>query len=310
MSPSSATTTVSTSADLAIVNRAGATTEPGPLTYTTTITNNGPSDAQAVSVADVTPAGLTFVSNSGACTTAFPCSLGTVPAGAARTITATYTVPSSYAGPATIQNTATVSSTTPDPTPGNNSSTASAPVTTNTDLSIVKTGPATIGPGGTLTYTLTVKNNGTTDAQGVSVADVTPAGLTFVSNSGACTTAFPCSLGAVPGATRTITVTYTVPTSYAGSATIQNTATVSSTTPDPTPGNNSSTASTSFGAVADLAASASVPSGTARPGQHGQVHVRDDQQRAERCHRRPSGLDLADGVDVRGARHRWWLDGM
>ena len=38
----------------------------------------GPSDAASVSVADPTPTGLTFVSNAGDCTTAFPCSLGTI----------------------------------------------------------------------------------------------------------------------------------------------------------------------------------------------------------------------------------------
>ena len=44
-------------------------------------------------VSDATPTGLVFVSNTGDCTTAFPCALGVVPAGATRTITATFTVP-------------------------------------------------------------------------------------------------------------------------------------------------------------------------------------------------------------------------
>ena len=46
-----------------------------------------------VTLADPTPAGLTFVSNAGNCTTAFPCDLGTVPSGATRTITATFAIP-------------------------------------------------------------------------------------------------------------------------------------------------------------------------------------------------------------------------
>ena len=57
-----------------------------------TLTNNGLSDAQGVSVADPTPSGLGFVSNTGDCTTAFPCELGTVAAGSTRTITTTFDV--------------------------------------------------------------------------------------------------------------------------------------------------------------------------------------------------------------------------
>ena len=52
-------------------------------------------------VSDATPTGLVFVSNTGACTTAFPCALGVVPAGATRTITATFTVPITYPGAGT-----------------------------------------------------------------------------------------------------------------------------------------------------------------------------------------------------------------
>ena len=47
--------------------------------YTITVTNAGPSDAAGVTLADPTPPGLTFVSNAGDCTTAFPCALGTLP---------------------------------------------------------------------------------------------------------------------------------------------------------------------------------------------------------------------------------------
>ena len=62
------------------------------------MTNTGPSDAAGVVVSDATPTGLVFVSNTGDCTTAFPCALGVVPAGATRTITATFTVPITYPG--------------------------------------------------------------------------------------------------------------------------------------------------------------------------------------------------------------------
>ena len=69
------------------------------VSYTLVVTNDGPSDATGVSLADPTPAGLVFVSNAGACTAAFPCALGTLTPGSTRTITATYQVPPGYAAP-------------------------------------------------------------------------------------------------------------------------------------------------------------------------------------------------------------------
>ena len=95
--------------------RARRPSSPGnPLVYTITVTNSGPSDAAGVVVSDATPTGLVFVSNTGDCTTAFPCALGVVPAGATRTITATFTVPITYPGLGPIVNVASVSATTPD----------------------------------------------------------------------------------------------------------------------------------------------------------------------------------------------------
>ena len=66
--------------------------------------------------------------------------------------------------------------------------------------------------------------------------------------------AFPCSLGTLaPGETRIITTTFNVPPGYTMPDPIVNTATVSSPTPDPVPGNNAGTGAASLGApVADL----------------------------------------------------------
>jgi uncharacterized repeat protein (TIGR01451 family) len=60
----SAFTTVYTQADLSITksDSADPATAGTNLTYTLTATNNGPSDAQNVSIADTTPTGTTFVS--------------------------------------------------------------------------------------------------------------------------------------------------------------------------------------------------------------------------------------------------------
>ena len=84
----------------------------------------GPSAASSVQVDDPTPTDLTFQSNAGDCTTTFPCSLGAIPAGQTRTITATFNVPLSYPAPVPIANSATVASATGDPDSGNNTAVA------------------------------------------------------------------------------------------------------------------------------------------------------------------------------------------
>ena len=98
------------------------------IVYTVVVTNNGSNSALSVSVADLTPLGLSFASNTGDCTTSYPCALGTITAGASRTITTTYTVPPTFAPPTAVVNTATVSSATTDPVGSNNSSTVTTPV--------------------------------------------------------------------------------------------------------------------------------------------------------------------------------------
>ena len=124
-------------------------------------------------------------------------------------------------------------------------STIIIPPVKNADLAIVKTGPAGVTEGATYSYTLAVTNNGPDAATGVTVTDVLPANTTYVSASAGCTE----SAGTVTCVAATLangaTVSFTV-TVIAGSAgtSIANTATVTSNETDPTPTNNSSTATT------------------------------------------------------------------
>ncbi|HEY6552255.1 MAG TPA: DUF11 domain-containing protein, partial [Vicinamibacteria bacterium] len=112
------------------------------------------------------------------------------------------------------------------------------------DLSIAKVGPGGVKPGDTIVYTITVTNLDQGDVRDAVVQDATPAGLTFVSNTGDCTKEFPCPLPLIAtGTSRNITSTFTVPANYAGANTIVNTATVISSA-DTVPGNNSATAVT------------------------------------------------------------------
>ena len=235
------------------------------ITYTITVTNAGPSDAASVSVADPTPTGLTFVSNAGDCTTAFPCSLGTIPPGVSRAITSTFAVPAGYTTPDPIVNPATVSSVTPDPAPGNNTATAmtaiAAPVM---NLGITKTnGASTVVPGTVTTYTITVSNAGPSNAIGATVIDNLPAVLSGATWS--CTGAggATCNVASGSGNINTTanipagaaTITFLVSATIAPDATgtLVNTASV---TPPPNasdPSSANSTVSDSLTPQADVA---------------------------------------------------------
>ena len=86
----------------------------------------------------------------------------------------------------TITNTASVSSATTDANGANNTSAATTSVITSADLAVTKTASNSVVAGTTLTYTIHVTNSGPSNASGVILTDILPAGVTFVSPS-------PCS---------------------------------------------------------------------------------------------------------------------
>ena len=69
--------------------------------------------------------------------------------------------------------------------------------TTTPLLSCVKTGPGTAAPGGTVTYQVTVSNDGRQAAHGVTLNDPNPPNLHLVSASTPCGGGFPCNLGTI-----------------------------------------------------------------------------------------------------------------
>jgi uncharacterized repeat protein (TIGR01451 family) len=150
---------------------------------------------------------------------------------------------------------------------GNNSSTVTTPIVAvapSADISISKSGPASIVAGGSIAYTIVVSNNGPDAAANVVVTDPTPAGLVFVGNAGACASAYPCAIGALAsGASATITSMYSVPSDFAGSNPIVNSAAAGSDTPDPNGNNNVGSVSTSVTAVTASADLGIVKSGPA-----------------------------------------------
>lgn len=160
------------------------------VTFTVTVKNDGPNTATNVAVADSLPAGLTFKSSSatnGAYVSGTGVwTVGTLAIGASATLTIVATV----ATTGTKINTAQVSAADQydiDSTPNNNVPTeddqASVSLTpTVADLSLTKTVDASgVQVGQNVTFTIIVRNDGPTDATGVSVADSLPSGLDFQS---------------------------------------------------------------------------------------------------------------------------------
>lgn len=141
-----------------------------------------------------------------------------------------------------------------DPTPSDNID----GVTSNfngADLVIDKTGPGMAMLDDRIIYTLVVSNRGPLTAVNARVLDPTPAGLVFVSASGACAAGFPCNLGNVAANTsQTITVTYRIISSPSGGDLITNTAEVSSDTFDPTPTDNIDAATTTLSNIRQIPA--------------------------------------------------------
>ena len=187
---------------------------------------------------DTLPANVTFVSavpSQGICNQAsgtVTCTLGSINSGASATVTIT-AKPTLAAGGTTITNSATVTSGVTDPDNGNNTSNQSTTVGSIlvADISVSKSdAPDPVVAGNIVIYTVTVTNNGPSQATGVVMIDTLPANVTFGSASssqGSCSEAsgtVTCSLGTINnGANASVTITV-IPTLTAGGTTITNTA--------------------------------------------------------------------------------------
>jgi uncharacterized repeat protein (TIGR01451 family) len=251
------------------------------ITYTINFTNNGPSDAQTVTVTDAVPANTTFVSASVTTGSGWSPSAPAVggtgnvmfsKASVGTTETATFQivvkVNSSAADGSTITNTATAASATTDSTPGNNSATATTTVQTQADVSVTKSdSPDPVIPGNNITYAINFTNSGPSNAQSVTVTDAVPVNTTFASASvtvgsgwstiapavgGTGNVVFSKATVAV-GETATIQIVVNVNANTPNNTTITNTVTAATNTTDPVPGNNSATATTTAVSEADLA---------------------------------------------------------
>lgn len=243
-----------------------------PLTYTITVLNSGPTDVAGATVSDIIPPdlkGVTWSSavNGTAAVTAGGSGTGndlsatiniSSGAGNAVTFTVTGTVASGTTG--SIVNTATV---TPpaditDPVPGNNTATDENPIVREADLAITKvSSPNPYIAGSTLTYTVTITNNGPEDVVGAKVRDSLPSALSgftwtcWASGGGSCLNAAGTgdidTLVDLPLGTQAIfTITGTVPLGTYWRLTNTASVTPPAGTSDPLPNNNLATDATLF----------------------------------------------------------------
>ena len=226
------------------------------LTYTVTVTNNGPSDAQDVVVTDTLPAGVTVVSTSGCAedpSGVATCMLGTIAASSSDQYTITVTVDSDTTGGLT--NTAAVASSTTLTSTGDDSVMETTTVSTSSDLVVTKTDSVDpVIAGNDLTYTVTVTNNGPSDAQDVVVTDTLPAGVTLVSTSGCAedpSGVATCTLGTI-AASSSDQYTITVTVDSATTGVLTNTAAVASSTTLTSTGDDSVMETTTVSTSADL----------------------------------------------------------
>jgi uncharacterized repeat protein (TIGR01451 family) len=248
------TDTIQAVADLVVTKTDGVSSviAGGSTTYTVVVSHGG--GAATVSdavVVDNIPAGL---SCTWTCAAAGGAACGaasgsgninqtvTLPPSGSVTYTLSCNISPSASG--TIANTASVSSATvPDPNPGNDSATDTNTVGSQADLSVSIAYSNTTPPAGsTITKTVTVSNAGPSNAVNVVVNDLIPSGYTLVSATPSQGSYNPTTgvwtVGTLaPSASATLT--FQLQVRFSGN--YNNTATVSSDTPDPNGGNNQTT---------------------------------------------------------------------
>ncbi|HZP66700.1 MAG TPA: hypothetical protein VFB32_10345 [Rudaea sp.] len=222
------------------------------ISYTVDVSNLGPGPDPTrgtTTVIDSLPSGITGASASGS---GWNCG---APSSGLITCTSTAAVANGDAFPTltvsmtapinggSVTNLAVVSSS-DDNNNANDFGSATTTVAAQSDLAITVNGPAVGILGRSNTYTFTVTNNGPSPATGTTVGSTASSGLSFLSNSGDCATAFPCSLGALyPGQSMTIVAEYVV-IDPPPDATATLAGSVASGVADPNTANNSSSVNT------------------------------------------------------------------
>lgn len=238
-------------ADLALVQSVSTPTPAfgSNVTFTVTVSNNGPNNATGVVVSDPLPGGLTYVSDDGG--GAYDASTGLWTVGAlANAASATLHVVASVASTDQQCDTAIITGVSPlDPNPANDSAMVCVLGPRSSDLALAMSVSApTVLVGAPLSYTITASNAGTDTAFSLNVAEQFPAypalnPASFFASQGVYVPATGvwniASLG--KGGTATLTISLNAP-NIAGALTDQADATSSEN--DPNTANNTASATT------------------------------------------------------------------
>jgi uncharacterized repeat protein (TIGR01451 family) len=269
-------------ADLGVtINDGSATYTPGTSSvYSVTVINNGPNDATSVNVVNNAPAG-TSISSWSCAGASCPAASGSgninqtaVSLNVSDTLvyTVNLAIPSGQTG--NLVNTVTVSNTNVDPISSNDTASDTDTLSGSADISVSNDdASATYTPGTTAQYTLTVSNNGPSDASSINVTNAAPAGTSITAWS--CVGA-SCSIASgsgdisetlaalTAGASVTYTVDVSVPSDFTGN--LVNVASASAAEADPVPTNNSSSDTDTQSSSADIAVTNSDGSAAYLPG--------------------------------------------
>lgn len=235
----------SDAADLAITKVGPMEAEPGAtIEYTITVTNLAEETTVAnVVVTDEVPEGLLFSSGKGCSEEegVVTCALESFE----EPITLSFFVTEDVSCGDTVINAASVTGDYELIT-SNNTSLAKTMMNCipDSDLQVSKSGPTSVEFGQSITYTITVRNNGPDVARPVIVRDEFPVGLTFVGGGGeGCSLvegAVQCITDLGDGEEESFTLTFTRVAEICTIDTVVNTATVSAENRDSNPSNNTS----------------------------------------------------------------------
>ena len=232
------------------------------LTVTVTVENLGPNPAAGVTVVATLPAGVTFVSvggqdwSCGETVGVVTCDRGPeLGVGPAPDIAIELEAP---AETGTITHHAAVSHDGADPAPGNDEHFEDTTVAAATaDLALTKSDSADpVDAGAAFTYTIDITNAGPVAAGALTLVDTMPPEAAILSVSGlawdclSTADGFTCDrpAGLGVGSTTTVTVEVAAPATD-NEIVLSNTASVTSTTPDPATGDNTDTETTTVSGV-------------------------------------------------------------
>ncbi len=230
----------------------------GQATYTITVCNSGPQDATNVMLTDTLPAGIAFVSATPPLDETAPGSgvvignLGTIPS----TQCVTVEIVGQAVAEGDFTNNVSVTADQADPDTANNSASAETAVENHADMAVAKTDRGGTPAGGTVTYDITITNNGPATATNVVMTDTIDPNTTFVSGTNGAQETFPgsgiieatfASIAPMGGEAFEIVVL----TSIEG--TITNTAAVTAVETDVDANNNTATIQTEVSNEADVA---------------------------------------------------------